>query len=111
MEEGGELRIRTEPLNIGNIVLDEGSRLRERLRVGDKMVRITVEDTGKGIPEDLLGKLFDPFFTTKSTGKGTGLGLTVARKIAELHGGELVIMNRKDRNGAIATLTLKVADA
>jgi PAS domain S-box-containing protein len=110
MENGGTLRIRTEPLNVGNVTFDEGSRLGERLRQGDSMVKITVEDTGKGIPEDVLGKLFDPFFTTKSAGKGTGLGLAVARKIAELHGGELALANRKDGSGVIATLTLKAAD-
>jgi two-component system NtrC family sensor kinase len=52
---------------------------------GESMVQITVEDTGKGIPEEVFGKLFDPFFTTKTTGKGTGLGLTVARKITPSH--------------------------
>ena len=96
---------------IAGQALDEGSRLRERPRQGDNMVKITVEDTGEGIPENVLGKLFDPFFTTKAAGKGTGLGLTVARNIAELHGGKLAIMNRKDSVGAIATLTLKVAEA
>lgn len=107
MESGGTLTVRTDLLTMENVPHDEGSRLQERLREGDSMVRITVSDTGKGIPEDVLGKLFDPFFTTKSTGKGTGLGLTVARKIAELHGGDLMLENRTDGAGAIATLTLK----
>lgn len=111
MEGGGMLKIRMELLNAGNIALDEGSRLRERLREGDTLLKVTVEDTGKGIPEEALGKLFDPFFTTKATGKGTGLGLTVARKIAELHGGELALANRPDGKGAIATLTLKAGHA
>jgi len=107
MEEQGELTIQTELISLENISHDEGSRLRDRLRQGDRMVKITVTDTGKGIPEEALGKLFDPFFTTKSTGKGTGLGLTVSRKIAELHGGDLTIVNRTDRSGAVATLLLK----
>jgi signal transduction histidine kinase len=107
MEEGGSLSVRTELVSMENVAHDEGSRLRERLRQGDRMVKITVADTGKGIPEEVLGKLFDPFFTTKSTGKGTGLGLTVARKIAELHGGELSLANRTDQSGAVATLMLK----
>ena len=111
MEGGGTLKIRMQLLNAGNIALDEGSRLRERLREGDTLLKVTVEDTGKGIPEEALGKLFDPFFTTKATGKGTGLGLTVARKIAELHGGELALANRPDGKGAIATLTLKAGHA
>lgn len=108
MEGGGTLSVKTDLLRIANVGHNEGSRLRERLREGDRMVKITVTDTGKGIPEGVLGKLFDPFFTTKATGKGTGLGLTVARKIADLHGGEMTIANRPDGNGAMATLTLRV---
>jgi len=108
MEGKGDLEIGTALVSLENVARDEGSRLRERLREGDRMVRITVADTGRGIPDEALGKLFDPFFTTKSTGKGTGLGLTVSRKIAELHGGELTIANRSDRSGAVATLLLKV---
>lgn len=104
----GTLDIRTELVSMENVTHDAGSRLRERLRQGDRMIRITVSDTGEGVPAELLGKLFDPFFTTKPTGKGTGLGLTVSRKIADLHGGELAIANRTDRSGAIATLMLKV---
>ncbi len=88
MEGGGTLTIRTERANRSNVVYDEGSRLRERAHKEDEMVSIVVTDTGKGIPEEVLSKLFDPFFTTKATGKGTGLGLTVSRKIADLHGGE-----------------------
>ena len=107
MEGGGKLTVCTDLVSLGDVARDEGSRLRDRLREGDSMLRITVTDTGKGIPEEVLGKLFDPFFTTKSTGKGTGLGLTVARKIAELHGGELTLENRKEPGGAVATLTLK----
>jgi PAS domain S-box-containing protein len=108
MDGEGELTIRTELVNMDNVSPDEGNRLRDRLRQGDRMIRITVADTGKGISEEVLGKLFDPFFTTKATGIGTGLGLTVSRKIADLHGGELILANRSDRSGAIATLMLKV---
>jgi len=108
MEGNGTLTIRTDWISMANVAHDEGSRLKERLREGDEMIRIRITDTGKGIPEEVLGKLFDPFFTTKSTGKGTGLGLTVSRKIAELHGGDLILANRKDGPGAIAILTLRV---
>lgn len=107
MESGGILKIRIALASRKRVAHDEGSRLRERIREGDRMIRIEVSDTGKGIPEEVLGKLFDPFFTTKATGKGTGLGLTVARKIAELHGGELLLSNKPDRSGAVATLTLR----
>lgn len=108
MDGGGTLTVKAKLMSMSNVGHDEGSRLRERMREGDKMVKIIVTDTGKGIPEEALGKLFDPFFTTKPTGKGTGLGLTVARKIADLHGGEMTLTNRPDGKGAMATLSLRV---
>jgi CheY-like chemotaxis protein len=50
-------------------------------------VRITVADTGSGIPPAIVAKLFDPFFTTKKAGKGTGLGLANVAGIVKSHGG------------------------
>lgn len=110
MDGPGNLIVRTELIELKDVPHDEGSRLRDRLRQGDRRVRISVADTGSGLAAETLGKLFDPFFTTKSTGKGTGLGLTVSRKIAELHGSELTLANRTDCRGAIAGFSLRVAD-
>jgi len=50
---------------------------------------ISVEDSGKGIPPDVIGKIFDPFFTTKKIGEGTGLGLSISYGIVEKHGGRI----------------------
>jgi signal transduction histidine kinase len=66
-------------------------------------VIVEVDDTGHGIMPENVGKLFDPFFTTKPPGQGTGLGLTIARKIMEIHGGSIRLDNQR-QGGARATL-------
>jgi CheY-like chemotaxis protein len=55
-------------------------------------VEITVEDSGVGIPEELLVKIFDPFFTTKQ--KGSGLGLSSAYSIIKNHGGYITVKSK-----------------
>lgn len=50
---------------------------------------IVVRDTGKGIPEEIRGKVFEPFFTTKPIGHGTGLGLAISYGIVKAHGGSI----------------------
>jgi len=58
---------------------------------GNEAIRITIMDTGTGIPQSLLGRLFDPFFTTKPSGKGTGLGLSISYGIIKDHGGTIKV--------------------
>jgi len=55
------------------------------------MATLVVQDNGPGVPKDLAAAIFDPFFTTKPVGRGTGLGLSISHKIAEEHGGRLVL--------------------
>jgi signal transduction histidine kinase len=54
-----------------------------------EFVKVLIIDNGPGIPADLIGKIFDPFFTTKEVGKGSGLGLEIAKNIVEQHNGSL----------------------
>ena len=67
---------------------------------------VEIQDTGTGIAEEHLPRIFDPFFTTKPVGVGTGLGLTVTKRIVDLHGGALEIQNASPR-GVLATIILK----
>jgi two-component system NtrC family sensor kinase len=71
-------------------------------------VTVEIEDTGPGIPQEVLGKLFKPFFTTKP--RGTGLGLMVARSVTEDHGGAIEAENRSDGSGAVFRVTLPRVD-
>ncbi len=67
------------------------------------LARIAVLDSGPGVPSDLLARIFDPYFSTHDT--GTGLGLPIARRIAEEHGGDIAARNRPG-GGLEAVITI-----
>lgn len=96
MPDGGTLTVRSFYKQPSNTERDSGSQTSGQFPGESTIAIVEIEDSGDGIPPDKLPKIFDPFFTTKPPGKGTGLGLTVTRKIIELHGGSLQITNRPD---------------
>lgn len=69
--------------------------------------RVTVTDSGPGIPEDRRELVFQPFFTTKRQKEGRGLGLYIAREIAEYHGGTLTL-GEADGDGMIHSVVLEL---
>ncbi len=75
-------------------------------QIGRTLV-VTVEDDGPGVAD--TANLFVPFFTTRPA--GSGIGLVLARQIAEAHGGTLVVRNRKTGRGAEAVITLPVTES
>lgn len=72
-------------------MMPDGGELFFKTFQDDKTVTIEVEDTGGGVPPNVVGRIFDPFFTTKD--KGSGLGLSVAHKIVAQHDGNLLAEN------------------
>ncbi len=73
--------------------IPDGSPERHQIRVSTRLhdgwVEISVEDTGCGIPREVLARIFDPFFTTKPVGTGTGLGLAICHEIVAAFGGDI----------------------
>ena len=75
--------------------MGESGTLRVATRVEDGEVVIEIADTGPGMPPDVAARAFEPFYTTKDVGKGTGLGLDIARRIiVERHQGQIMIDSR-----------------
>jgi len=76
--------------NAAQAIRDEGTIWIKTWQSGD-VVRISIRDSGQGIPKQNLEKIFDPFFTTKPIGQGTGLGLSISYGIIKKHGGNIEV--------------------
>jgi C4-dicarboxylate-specific signal transduction histidine kinase len=94
--------------NASDAMADNDGEAKITLRVfeDDKSVYITLEDTGGGIPKDVLPRIFEPFYTTKAMGKGTGLGLSVSYGIIRDMNGTIAAENIDD--GVRFTITLPI---
>lgn len=105
--------IRRALRNLISNALRYGGAARVALDQADGWLRITVEDDGPGIPPADLERMLEPFTRgeasrNRTTG-GAGLGLTLARAIAEQHGGTLTLTNRAGTAGSVAGLTATLA--
>jgi signal transduction histidine kinase len=77
---------------------DGAGRVRVRVHAERGDVVVEVEDDGAGVPDAVRERIWEPFFTTKPVGRGTGLGLDIARHIVvEQHGGQLTLDTRPGR--------------
>ncbi|RWX43986.1 PAS domain S-box-containing protein [Candidatus Electrothrix aarhusensis] len=101
MPNGG--RIRVECSN----VKDLASGLLLRRHKGN-FVRITLQDTGVGIPRDIIDSIFDPYFTTKK--EGNGLGLAICHSIIKKHGGHITV-HSESQQGTIFSIYLPALPA
>jgi two-component system NtrC family sensor kinase len=87
--------------------IGEGGLVHIRTSADAGSLKISIEDNGPGIPQEIRTKIFDPFFTTKPAGEGTGLGLSVCAGIISEHGGSFDVMSEEGKGAAfIVTLPL-----
>ncbi len=103
LKYGGTLDIRLE--HVDEFV--DGSEARARLQPGP-YVRLSIRDTGHGIPSDIMDTIFIPFFTTKNPGEGTGLGLHIVQDIVWKHRGILTV-DSIEGQGAVFQIFLPLA--
>jgi PAS domain S-box-containing protein len=89
--------------------MPDGGTLSIGLAREKDFVKLTVADTGHGIPYEVVKKIFEPFFTTKEFGKGTGLGLTVVKGIIEEHQGSIAVESEEGKGTRFRVL-LPVTD-
>jgi DNA-binding response OmpR family regulator len=92
-----------------------GGHIDVSLDVADNQIKVSVADTGKGLPENQLENIFKRYYQLDNQTKGiinwgTGIGLYYSRRLAELHHGTLVAGNREEGTGAVFTLVYPMAE-
>ncbi|WOD15010.1 hybrid sensor histidine kinase/response regulator [Paraburkholderia kirstenboschensis] len=100
MPSGGKIAITVE-----NVEVREGT---VGTLVQGPYVRVSVADTGSGMPPEVVARAFEPFFTTKEVGKGTGLGLSQVYGFISQSGGDVVIRSEPDQ-GTVVSMYLPIA--
>jgi signal transduction histidine kinase len=77
----------------------------------DQQAKISITDSGKGIPKEIQSKIFEPFFTTKPAGEGSGLGLDIVKKIIEKHQGHIEFESSPGQTTFTVSLPMNVKKA
>lgn len=85
-ETGSVLQVELQEVELDQDSLKELPELKP-----GRYIRLSVSDTGSGIPSEIMGRIFDPYFTTKEVGKGTGMGLAVVHGIVKEHEGAIIV--------------------
>lgn len=106
MPSGGRIIIRSYAKQVAEAKSDIDKLLKEDFHIGERVVVVELEDTGAGIPKEIMKNIFDPFFTTKGPKKGTGLGLSVSRNIMQMHKG-LIYAESQEGKGSKITVVLR----
>ena len=106
MPKGGQLVIVTDVVQIA-----EDYAQRNAEATAGQFVRLTVTDTGCGIPPENLDRIFEPFFTTKQIGKGTGLGLATVYGVVKQHGGWIKVSSEAGKGTTFDILLPYKAEA
>jgi PAS domain S-box-containing protein len=97
--KGGVLGVK-----LTSVQMDAGEAAQNPGLKAGSYLRLTVSDTGQGIPPELTQKIFDPFFTTKKPGEGTGMGLAVVHGIVKSYGGAITVQSEMDRGSTFEVL-------
>ncbi|WP_163338968.1 PAS domain-containing sensor histidine kinase [Desulfopila sp. IMCC35008] len=104
MPEGGDLHISTV-----NVTFNEHDCEIDANFTPGKYIKLSIEDTGTGIPHELHSRIFEPFFTTKETGKGTGLGLAAVYGMVKEHHGNILLYSEPGK-GTVFHVFLPVSE-
>jgi signal transduction histidine kinase len=115
--EGGQESVAADPemlqLVVSNLLLNAAQAMNGHGRIAVSVVRrpdrvdVQFRDTGPGMTSEVRARMFEPFFTTKH--RGTGLGLSTARRLVELHGGSMSADCPPD-GGTVVTVSLPASD-